>query len=115
MSGWDYLNLYEHAKKLRHYLLSMKFKRVFGRDAGKEYHLIYNVSIPPEGTVFSKPEPKFKRENYSRTKSLTTINSCATTRAIGYLVYAFGEKDIKPPIISTTARIKRKKMKRYRR
>jgi len=101
MSQWNYLDLLQHVRKLWRYLSSLKFKRVFGKDSGKEYHLIYNICIPPEGIVFSKPEPKFKRKYYRRTKSLTTINSCATTRAIGYLVYAFGEKDIKPPTISS--------------
>lgn len=101
MSVWDYLNLVQWAKKLWYYVLTWTFKQVFGRDAGKEYHVIYNINIVPKGIVFEKPEPKVKRDNYRRTQNLTTINSCAVTRAIGYLVYAFGEKVNKPPIISS--------------
>ncbi len=101
MSLWNYIGLFQHVRKLWRYISAWKFKQVFGKDAGKEYHLIYNISIPPKGTIFSKPEPKYRRKNYTKTKNLTTINSCATTRAIGYLVYAFGEKDIKPPTISS--------------
>ena len=101
MSVWDYLNLFQWAKKLWYYVLTWTFKQVFGRDAGKEYHVIYNINIVPKGIVFEKPEPKVNRDDYRRTKNLTTINSCAVTRAIGYLVYAFGEKVNKPPIISS--------------
>lgn len=104
----DYLKLIEWAKKLFEglshlttYLKTRTFKQVFGRDAVKEYHVIYNINIVPRGIVFEKPEPKVKRDNYRRTQNLTTINSCAVTRAIGYLVYAFGEKVDKPPIISS--------------
>ena len=87
--------------KLWRWLSTWKFKRIFGRDAGEEYRIVYNLKTVPEGIVFSHPKPKLKRRNYRRTKSLTTINSCATTRAIGHLVYAFGEKVDKPPIISS--------------
>jgi hypothetical protein len=108
MAVLEYLTLVEWAKKLyeafphlRTYLRTREFKQVFGRDAEKKCHVIYNISFPPEHTVFSKPEPKVKRDNYRRTQNLTTINSCATTRAIGYLVYAFGERVNKPPTISS--------------
>ncbi len=100
MSALDLLEyVVKAANKSWSWLLIWMFKQVFGRDAGKEYYVIYNISIPPPDTVFSKPEPKVKRDNYRRTRNLETINSCATTRAIGYLVYAFGESVNKPPII----------------
>lgn len=101
MSIWDYLNIVQWAKNLWYYLSTWTFKQVLGRDAGKEYHIIYNISIPPEDTIYLKPKPKVKRDNYRKTQNLTTINSCAVTRAIGHLVYAFGEKVNKPPTISS--------------
>lgn len=97
----DYLNLVEHARKLWRYLSTRKFRQVFGRDVRKEFHLIYNINVVPQGTVFNRPEPKVQRENYRRTQNLKTVNSCATTRAIGHLVYGFGKMVDIPLIISS--------------
>ena len=105
----DYLKLVEWAKKLYEalshlttYLKTRTFKQVFGRDAGKEYHIIYKINIVPDkDIIFSKSQPKVRRDNYRNTTNLTTINSCATTRAIGHLVYAFGASIKIPPIISS--------------
>ncbi len=104
MSGQDYLKLIQWVPKLWRYRSTWKFKRIFGKDAGKEYHIIYKMNkVPDRRIVFQRYEPKLKRECYGSTTNLTTITSCATTRAIGYLVYAFGEKVNKPPFISSHA------------
>jgi len=97
----DSLDLVQRVRKLWCYLSVWRFKQVFGRDAGKEFHVIYNINIVPKGVVFERPEPKVKRDNYKRTQNLTTVNSCATTRAIGYLVYTFGEMVNIPPTIGS--------------
>ncbi len=105
MSVQDIIDFIKGAKKLWLWLSTWKFKQVFGRDAGKEFHVIYNIKFVPKDKkiVFEKVTPKVHRDNYSRTQNLTTINSCSTTRAIGYLVYSFGEMVNKPPIISSDA------------
>jgi hypothetical protein len=89
--GEFFSKLIEWLPKLWRWLLTRRFRQVFGRDAATEFHVIYNVSIPPGDIVFSKPEPRVHRDNYRRTKGLGTVNSCATTRAIGHVVYGFGE------------------------
>ncbi len=95
------LPLPKHLPKLWRYVLTWRSRQVFGTDIGKEFRIIYNVNIPPQGTVFAKPAPKVPRDNYRWTKDLTSVNSCATTRAIGYLVYSFGGMASRPPIVSS--------------
>ena len=103
MSPKDYVDLLGVVKKLWIWFSTRKFKQVFGRDTGEKYHVIYNIKYVPNDKkiVFEKVEPKVPRNNYCGTQNLTTVNSCATTRAIGHLVYSFGEKVNKPPIISS--------------
>lgn len=102
MSVRDVFKFIKWVQIFLRWLSTWKFKQVFGRDAGEKYHIIYNISnVTNRGIVFLRPEPKVKRARYRDTTNLTTINSCATTRAIGHLVYAFGEKVNIPPIISS--------------
>lgn len=72
-----------------------KFKHVFSDDADSNFRIIYNeYKSPSKETVFPKAKPLIARVHAQAAKNLTTINSCATTRAVGHLVYAFG-KNIK--------------------
>ncbi len=96
------LKVIKWVQQIWHWLSSWKFKRIFGKDAGEEYHIIYKINhVPNRSVIFLSYKPKFKRERYSSSTNLTTINSCAETRAIGHLVYAFGEKVYKQPVITS--------------
>jgi hypothetical protein len=76
-------------------ILAWRFRRVFGKDAGKKYHIIYFIKyVPDKQTEFVSPEPKSKRRLYANAINLTCITPCAETRAMGYLVYSF-EKNVK--------------------
>ena len=112
MSIWDYLSLIQWIQKLWGWALTWQFRRVFGNDVNEEYHIIYKINEVPviyksnevsgKRIIFPTHTPKFPRKRYCSTTNLTTINSYATTRAVGHLVYAFGKKAHKPPVISST-------------
>ena len=93
---------YNLIPSLWHWIRTQKFRQVFGSDVGVKYYIIYNIHrVPDKHIIFQKPEHQVKRALYAASTNLTYINSCATTRAIGYIVYAFGEKVNVPPIISS--------------
>jgi len=72
-----------------------RFRHVFSDDADSNFHIIYTeYKSPSKETVFPKAKPLIARVHAQAATNLTTINSCATTRAVGHLVYAFG-KNIK--------------------
>lgn len=72
-----------------------KFRNIFSDDADGNFRIIYSeYKSPNRETVFPKAESRIARVHAQAAKNLTTINSCATTRAVGHLVYAFG-KNIK--------------------
>ena len=102
MTVIDYITLIEPIRALWRWLWAWKFRRIFGKDAGDNYHIIYYQKyVQDRRTVFISPEPKVKRSLYRHSTNLTTINSCATTRSIGHLVYSFGTKVKTPPAISS--------------
>jgi hypothetical protein len=110
MSGWEFLKILKYLWIcFWHYLLSWKFMRFFGKDAGKEYHIVYNIkSVQDRRDVFLSPNSEVDRPIYSHATNLTTINSCATTRAMGYLVYSFGKNIKLPPIMDSDVDIDKK-------
>jgi len=94
--------LIKSIRMLWHWLWTWKFRQIFGKDAGDNYHIIYYQKyVPDRRIVFIGPKPKVKRSLYRHSTNLTTINSCATTRSIGHLVYSFGTKAKTPPAISS--------------
>ena len=72
-------------------LNARNFKQFFYDGYGEKFHVIYNSLESPEGASFSKPKPKVWRSRCFGGINLNNINSCAETRAVGHLVYAFGK------------------------
>lgn len=106
MSILDYLKL---VQKLWRYLTTWKFRRIFGKDAGKKYHLIYNYKyVKNRSDIFQSPESKIKRYLYRNMANLESINPCADTRSISYLVYSFGETIKVPPVIVSEVDVDKK-------
>lgn len=96
------LMLIEWLPKLWLWLSTRRFRQVFGQDAGKEYHIIYcNKFVQNKKEVFISPPSKLRRPLLAHPTNLTSVNSCATTRAIGHLVYSFGQKVKVPPTLSS--------------
>jgi hypothetical protein len=90
-------SLFEWVPRFLRWILAWRFRRVFGKDAGKKYHIIYFIKyVPDKQTEFVSPKPKSKRRLYANAINLTCITPCAETRAMGYLVYSF-EKNVKLP------------------
>lgn len=100
---WDLiLGLIERLPDLWRYLWTWRFRQVFGRDAGKEYHIVYYIKLVQDRSlVFFSPPAKINRSLFAHTTNLTSINSCATTRAMGHLVHSFGENIKRPPAIDS--------------
>jgi hypothetical protein len=113
MSGLEYLKLFEKLWQwliyLWRYLLSWKFMKVFGKDAGKEHHIVYNIkNVKDRSIIFLSPMSEINRPLYANATNLSTINSCATTRAMGHLVYSFGKNVKLPPIMDSEVDIDNK-------
>ena len=97
-----FFGLIERWSKLRGWLLTWRFRQVFGKDAGKEYHIIYYLKfVQDRTTIFVSQKPKIERPLYANATNLTSIHSCATTRAMGHLVYSFGGNVKVPPTIDS--------------
>jgi hypothetical protein len=94
--------LFEWAPRLWRRILAWRFMQVFGSDAGKEYHIIYFVKdVRDREQLFVSPKPKVERSCYANATNLTCITPCADTRAMGYLVYSFGENVKLPPTMNS--------------
>jgi hypothetical protein len=83
-------------------LHAWKFKQIFRDEENDNFHIIYKSMKSPREAVFPEEESKIPRET-SATTNLSLINSCAETRGVSYLVFAFGHNLKKAPeIISHT-------------
>jgi hypothetical protein len=82
--------------KLRH----RAFKQIFGNDLEENFYIIYPEYEPPQGTSFSKPQPRVPRRTAS-TVNITTVNSTAVSRSVSYLASAIGRNSKTPPIIES--------------
>jgi hypothetical protein len=102
MSLWEYREVITYLKILGRYLSTWSFMRIFGKDAGKEYHIIYFIKeVQDRKTVFVSPKPKRERACYANAINLKYITPCSITRAMGYLVYSFGENVKLPPTMKS--------------
>jgi hypothetical protein len=86
------LDLPGRISKVVAWVRSWKFRQIFGNDVTEEFHIIHILYESPDKTIhFRKPESKVPRTRTFGGINLSTVNSCATTRALGYLVYGLGE------------------------
>ncbi|HUT29147.1 MAG TPA: hypothetical protein VMX13_05080 [Sedimentisphaerales bacterium] len=98
----DIFSLIEQVPRLWRWILAWRFRRVFGRDVGKEYHIIYFIKdVQDREIVFGSPKSKRERRRYANATNLTCITPCADTRAMGHLVYSFGENVKLPPTMDS--------------
>ncbi len=74
------------------------FKQIFQDDEDGNFHLIYKSLQSDKKDVFP-PEKSGVFRGTPATTNVGLINSCADTRSVGYLVYAFGKNIRKSPII----------------
>lgn len=96
------LDLASKIDKAFAWIKSWKFRQVFGNDVTKEFHIIYILYVSPDRSIrFLKPKQTVPGRRPFGGINLTTINSCATTRALGCLVHMFGENSRTPPVILT--------------
>jgi hypothetical protein len=79
-------------------LHARRFQQIFQDDDNWEFHIVYKSVESERDVVFPAEESKVPRGTPATT-NLTLINSCATTRGVGYLVYTFGESIGKSPLI----------------
>jgi len=85
------LDLTKRFYKVLAWVRSWKFRQVFGNDVTKEFHIIHILyESPDKRIVFRKPKRKVTGRRAIPGTNLTTINSCATTRALGYIVHGLG-------------------------
>lgn len=75
-----------------------RFRAVFGDDAGKEFYIIYKSSRTESHARFPAVQAEVPQPT-AGTTHLTTINSCATTRATGYLLHEFGRRTRGTPLL----------------
>ena len=94
------LDMFGKLHGLWKWLRTRRFRQVFGEDSNKKFYVIYSVyRSPSRETIFPKPKPKVVRRCARGGTNLSMVNSCATTRAVGHLVYGFGENVKIAPII----------------
>lgn len=94
------LDMFGKLRGLGKWLRTRRFRQVFGEDSNKKFYVIYSVyRSPSRGIIFPKPKPEVVRRRACGGTNLSTVNSCATTRAVGHLVYGFGENVKIAPII----------------
>lgn len=75
-----------------------RFRAVFGDDVGKEFYVIYKSSRTDSDARFPAVQSEVPQPT-AGTTHLSTINSCATTRATGYLLYEFGRRTRDTPLL----------------
>jgi hypothetical protein len=102
--GWilGWINPLPLIRKTKGHFKTRKFKRVFGKDACRNLYVIYNVyKAPSLGARFPKPGSRVRRSRSSGGTNLTTVNSCATSRAIAHLVYGITNGGLVVPKIAS--------------
>lgn len=92
----------------RHYWINRSFKKIYGKDITREFHVVYPLHcepLPPRELPHWKPVfHKLPRKNGSVVHSgvnLKQITSIASAKSIGYLVNAFGKSPKISPTISS--------------
>lgn len=74
------------------YLLAPRFKQIFGEDVNHEFYVIYALyNAPVKDNFFPKPQSQAHRSRSSNGKDLKKVTSCASAKAVGYIVNAFGQ------------------------
>ena len=76
---------------IHRYLKWRQFRKIFGEDVGKEFYIVYKSSQADRQTRFPAERPIIFQP-IDGTTNLSTINSCATTRSVGYLLHEFGKR-----------------------
>ncbi len=89
----------QRAWRYIHSILDLRrFRAVFGDDVGKEFYIIYKSSRTDNDARFPAVQSEVNQPT-TGTTHLTTINSCATTRAAGYLLHEFGRRTKGTPML----------------
>lgn len=107
IAGFTVLVLQYFYKK---YWIALRFRRIFGEDVTEDFHIVYpllNEPLPPHELpdwkpVFKKPL-RADGSCGGGGKNLCQITSCASAKAVAYLVNEFGKNiKIAPSISSDT-------------
>jgi len=82
------------------YLLAPRFRQIFGEDVNREFYVIYALyNAPLRDNFFPKPKSQVYRSRASNGKDLKKVTSCASAKAVGYIVNAFGQNNKRTPQI----------------
>jgi hypothetical protein len=101
MADWLF-GLIDLVSKLWRWVVTWGFRQVFGRDAVKEYHIIYFIKdVQDRATIFTCPTPKRTRTRYASATNLTSIIPAAIARAMAHLFYSFGKHVKLPPAMKS--------------
>jgi len=96
----------------RKYWIALRFKKIFGGDVTETFHVVYSLLNEPEPPpelpnwkpVFKKP-PRADGRCVGGGINLGRITSCASAKAVAYLVNEFGKNVRSAPSISSDTEV----------